>query len=573
MKVDGTILLLVRQEGMATRTETPPDDLFNPTHVPPGIQDMGLTDTAEVHALRDQRAGKNHTNLLPIAIGLAARLTHELRDRLLVAAGRQERILPLGRTLVRWIGEQRGSRHGSIAMFLQRHRKEFGPHLDVVGVDEHDALARLNRLDHARELRGVLRQRLGPEKRLSAVRILLALEREDSIELRIPRKHGHRGLHEKTTLLLFVFALEFLEDVRLDPRGGGLRQRQELKGRIPMVVPGLRGRRKIRDGRRKAKGKRKGVLALDVRDVFLTQTLKVRTLVLLERGVRIKEHRSRQRSRGILLALIPEEEVEVEEDLLIGLVHRRRRQKHENEPLGGLHETLQTRCDRLGFSDVHLRANVVRLVNDQKSVVKGLMDPRLKLRIALGLHLVDPIAERRIGRELVDLRDQLVRGLLQAIPHLGIRPVLWLLFNPLEHVQVAPSRTLLGLQKARLGQLHTRHIKQLIAKGLLDSRRCDDEDLLVLELGAKNVFLGNLDRGTGLSRARAVDDQDTARGCIGRENTTQEPLVRLKGKSTLGCGTGFAPKIPERVFRRRREGRGRQFRQFGIREVRHYFVR
>ena len=203
------------------------------------------------------------------------------------------------------------------------------------------------------------------------------------------------------------------------------------------------------------------------------------------------------------------------------------------------------------------------LVDDEETVAVGLANPGfegLAVSAQLALHFVDLVAEGRIRREVIELGDHAVRNLLQTIALLSIRPVLGILLDALEHLEVATTRALLGLQKSCRIDLDARHVEELVAKGLLHGRRGDDEHLLVLKLGAKDVFLSHLDGGTGLARSGSVDDEDIARGSVRRQDTTQKALMGLERKASLGGGTGFVPKVPKIGFRGWRERRGGQFR-------------
>ena len=402
---------------MTAGAKTAPDHLLNSAHVPPRIQDMGLPDTAEVHTLCNQRTGDDDPDLGSIAIAFTPRLTDELRNRLLRPRGRQERIRALRRTLVGWVGKKRRPRDRSIAMLFQRHRKEFSAHLDVIRIDEDDPLSGFDALDHAGKLRRVLCEGRRSQERLARVCELRAPERERSCKVDVVRQNRNGRHHEETALLIVILTLLLLKDRGLKSGGLTLNERQHLKSpRIALSRPGGLKLRCRRRRRRQTKGKREWTVTLDVRDVVLAQAFEQVTLALLEVGVGIKEVGGHQSPRRILrTTIVPEEEVEIEQDLIEGLVHRRRRQEHQNEAVRILHELLNGGRDRLLRPDVRLRANVVGLVDDQETVAVGLANPGfegLAVSAQLALHFVDLVAEGRIRREVIELGDHAVRNLL-----------------------------------------------------------------------------------------------------------------------------------------------------------------
>ena len=86
------------------------------------------------------------------------------------------------------------------------------------------------------------------------------------------------------------------------------------------------------------------------------------------------------------------------------------------------------------------------LIHDDQSVVKGLVNPVLKLGLLeFGLVLVDHLAEGHIGSKFIELANDAIGCTSQLVSALRIHPVLGFLFNAKQHVQIAATRALLRL--------------------------------------------------------------------------------------------------------------------------------
>ena len=137
--------------------------------------------------------------------------------------------------------------------------------------------------------------------------------------------------------------------------------------------------------------------------------------------------------------------------------------------------------------------------------------------------LVDHHGELHVSRKLVKLGNHLVDYLPELVPALGVFPAEPLALRPLEHLEVAPARALRRLQNIAV-LLHPLDVKELRAEIVPNGFRGQDEDLLVLKLGAQNVLFGDLNGRAGLARAGPVNEQHVASGAVGAHDAAQKEL-------------------------------------------------
>ena len=128
----------------------------------------------------------------------------------------------------------------------------------------------------------------------------------------------------------------------------------------------------------------------------------------------------------------------------------------------------------------------------------------------------DECAERTIRTELVELLDDKGRGAFEFRTDFRIVPVLGFGFNAHQHVEISPTRTLLGLQgSCNRIDVHTTHVEQLGLEVVLNRSRSYNHDLLVLELGTQDVFFRHLNSAARFSCACAVNHQEVTIRTVG----------------------------------------------------------
>ena len=266
------------------------------------------------------------------------------------------------------------------------------------------------------------------------------------------------------------------------------------------------------------KWKREWILTLDERHIVLTPGSESFTSRSCLQGcVWVEEIRDLDRFIRLLLTVIPQEQVHVEDDFTIGVVHGCSRQKDQDQSIGGLYKILQSTRDAFHAFIVRGFTDVVSFVDNQQSIVKVCMHPftiNVLFRASEFGH--DECAERTIGNELVELLDDEGRGAFEFRTDFRIVPVLGFRFNPHQHVEISPTCALLGLQgSGNCVDIDSTHIEQLGLEVVLNRSRGYNHHLLVLELGTQDVFFRHLNRTARFTCACAVNHQQVTIRTVG----------------------------------------------------------
>ena len=559
---------------MAAGAQTTTDDLLDAAHVPPRIHNVHLPHEPEIHTLRDLGRGDDHADQAAVHVLGVTGQGQQAGD--LGGGGfRQQNVLAL--LALASNQERRSVVCGRVAVFLQRHGKETSPALDVIGVDQADTDTCFDGLDDGGELGRVVRELFGGQEGFAHILVLISSQLEHLSELLVAGQHRDgRHHHGLPLLVVLVVPCRLAERFALFTLDLRRHQGQVLhavgickvavladKG-VDAIVGRLVGWRKTeREGER--------IFTLDEGDVALAPVTELRFLRWLDLAVGIEVVGGLQFLRQAQGAIVPPEQVHVVDDFFVGLVHRGRRQQDQHQAVRRLDHLLHACRHGLFHFQVAALSQIVRLVDNDQAIVKGLVDPLVGI---LGAHVVQrflhAVAEGIVAHEFVELGDHAVGQSLEPHSDFGDLPLHGLGDDTSEHLQIPGARALLGGQHlARLVQLGAPHIKDLLAKVGLDGGPCDDQDLFVLELGSQNVLFGNLDGGTGLAHASAVDHEEITRRAVGGQNSTQEQLLGLEGE--LGRSAHFRAQRLQVLHRRGWQGVHSNLRQLGMSQIGHCF--
>ena len=234
-----------------------------------------------------------------------------------------------------------------------------------------------------------------------------------------------------------------------------------------------------------------------------------------------------------MLAIVPQKQVHVKNDLFVAVIHRRSGQQNQHKSICHLDQTLQTCGDRL-----HIRvalAQIMRFINDQQPVIKCFVNPLLCVsRLQFKQLTIDHRTEGVIPRKLVELSDNTIRKCSQTNASVRHIPLLGLRLNTHQHVEIAASRTLLGGQQSlRLVQRYAVDVEDLCFEVRLHRRSSHNQYFLLLKLRAQNIFFCNLNSRARFAHTGAVNHQQIASRTIWRQHTTQKLLMALE--LIVGC--------------------------------------